>query len=73
MSKEKKLPQINYRLCMACRVCVAACPFSCLEEAKIDVDKYAKAYPALVRAENCTGCGICVSACPVDVIQMIGA
>ncbi len=72
MLKKKKLPKVNYSLCMACRVCISACPFSCLEETKTDVDRYVKAYPQLEREENCTGCGICEKACPVEAIEMVG-
>jgi len=72
MPKKKKLPKVDYSLCMACRACVSACPFSCLEETKIDIDSYHKAYPQLVREEMCTGCGICAKACPVEAIDMVG-
>ncbi|MBI9107925.1 MAG: 4Fe-4S binding protein [Spirochaetales bacterium] len=71
MVKEKKIPLVDYKLCMACRVCITACPFSCLEADKTDIDSYRKAYPALVRPETCTGCGICAKSCPIDVIIMV--
>lgn len=66
----KKIPRIDYSLCMACRVCVAGCPFSCLEETEKGRDRYGKVYPALARPEECTGCGLCAAACPVDAIRM---
>ena len=71
MPDKKKTPSVDYKLCMACRVCISACPFSCLEAEKTDVDKYVKAYPMLVRPELCTGCGICARSCPVEVISMV--
>ena len=72
MPKVKQLPIIDYSLCMACRICISACPFSCLEETKTDVDRYVKAYPQLEQEESCTGCGICAKVCPVEVIEMAG-
>lgn len=71
MVKEKMIPLVDYKFCMACCVCISACPFSCLSAEKNDVDKYKKAYPLMVGPENCTGCGICESACPVDAISMV--
>ena len=71
MAKDKKIPSVNYKLCMACRVCITACPFSCLGADKTDVDSYGKAYPVLISPETCTGCGICAKACPVEVITML--
>jgi len=68
---DKKIPVVDYKLCMACRVCISACPFSCLEAARTDIDSYAKAYPVLVHEKDCTGCSICARACPVDVITMV--
>lgn len=70
MSREKKRPVINYKKCVACRVCIQACPFSCLEASKIGIDKYNKAYPELDESRQCTGCGICETNCPIGVIEM---
>ena len=61
-------PVINYKECMACGVCIVACPFSCLELSKIGIDKYKKAYPDLVKEDKCTGCGLCAKTCPIEVI-----
>lgn len=70
---EKKIPQVDYKNCMACCVCIASCPVSCLEPVKTGLDRYDKAYPELARKEACTGCGICAIECPVDVITMEAA
>ncbi len=67
----RKKPSFDCALCMACRICVQSCPFSCLEADRTDVDRYRKAYPVLARPEDCTGCGICAAACPVDAISMV--
>ncbi len=66
----QKYPTFDYGPCMACGICVQACPFSCLELRRTGLDSYRKAYPELARREDCTGCGICASSCPVDAIRM---
>jgi NAD-dependent dihydropyrimidine dehydrogenase PreA subunit len=71
MAKERLVPSIDYKLCMACMVCITACPFSCLEAERKGIDAYGKAYPLLARPESCTGCGICAAACPIEVIKMV--
>ncbi|MBN2659480.1 MAG: 4Fe-4S binding protein [Spirochaetales bacterium] len=73
MAKGKKLPMIDFGLCMACTVCVSACPFGCLELAVTGSDRYKKAYPGLPLPDSCTGCGICATECPVDAIIMVPA
>ncbi len=67
---DKKIPEVDYKHCMACRVCIIACPFSCLDAVKTD-NPGKKGFPELVKAESCTGCGICAQACPVEVIRMV--
>ncbi len=67
---EKKKPIINYKECMACGICVQACPFSCIDFVKINVNKDKKAYPELINNGRCTGCGICSKECPVEAIEL---
>lgn len=66
----KARPGFIYKKCMACRICIQACPFSCLESQRVNLDIYRKAYPELVRPEDCTGCGICAAQCPFSAIRM---
>jgi formate hydrogenlyase subunit 6/NADH:ubiquinone oxidoreductase subunit I len=66
----KGIAHVNYQGCMACGVCVVACPFSYLELSKIDVDSLHKAYPELITDHQCTGCGLCAAACPVEAIHV---
>lgn len=69
MAKGK--PVIDYELCMACGICVQACPFSCLDlEHLVEGALYKKALPKLVAEDKCTGCGICKKTCAVDVIEI---
>lgn len=65
----KKKPVFDYGDCIACGICVEACPVSALECQKTDVDKYKKAYPEIAR-EGCIGCGLCATNCPMDAITM---
>jgi Pyruvate/2-oxoacid:ferredoxin oxidoreductase delta subunit len=69
MAKGQK-PKVRYNRCMACGICVQACPFSCLELTYVGVDALHKAYPKLRNAESCTGCAICESNCPMECISM---
>jgi formate hydrogenlyase subunit 6/NADH:ubiquinone oxidoreductase subunit I len=69
----KATPTIDTGSCMACGICVAACPFSCLALVPFVRDRYRKAYPQLSRAEACTGCAICEKECPFDAIKMVAA
>ena len=64
------IPVIDYPACIACGVCVQACPFSCFELTITGIDPLNKTYPHLSAPERCTGCAICQKACPVDVILM---
>lgn len=70
---DKKIPLVDYKNCMACCVCIAGCPVSCLEADKTGLDMYDKAYPRLVREDVCIGCGICALECPVEAISMAAA
>lgn len=64
-----KIPVFNYEVCVACAICVAACPESTLEMNKTDIDQYNKAYPALTE-RHCTGCSLCAKNCPMGAITM---
>ncbi len=67
-----KRPKVNYKICVACGICVAACPVSCLTLSKIGIDKLNKAYPEISEnpRNNCIGCSICFNNCPLDAIEM---
>lgn len=66
----KQTPEFKYNVCIACGICVQACPVSCLSLSKTDVDKYKKAYPRK-EEDTCIGCGICARNCPMDAIEMV--
>ena len=69
-ARPKLVPVFDFKICMACGVCVMACPFSCIELSEGGVDRYGKMYPRLDFPDTCTGCKICMNACPLDCIRM---
>ena len=68
--RPRLIPVFEFTVCMACGVCVLACPFGCIELSESEVDRYGKTYPRLDHGEECTGCRICMKACPLDCIRM---
>ena len=51
---------VNKEKCIACEICIPACPFEAItmkEKAQINIAK-------------CTGCGECVSICPTNAISL---
>jgi ferredoxin len=67
---EKGIAHVDYDTCMACGVCVTACPFSYLALTRIDTTMLHNAYPELIADHKCPGCGLCATACPVDSITI---
>lgn len=59
---------VNYAQCMACGICVQACPFSSLEMSRAINNKYKKVFPELSSRSACSGCGICATACPLECL-----
>ena len=66
----RKIPVVDYGLCMACGICVAACPFGSLDLTAVGRDGSGNAFPELIAPETCTGCGLCAKACPIDCLAM---
>ena len=58
----KKYACPDRRICVACGVCMKACP-----RAAISIHKGCH---ALVEKEKCVGCGLCAKACPAGCITM---
>lgn len=56
--------------CVACNVCVEACPVSVIGTAVRSGKVGRTAYPHLADAKRCLGCAICASQCPLGVIHM---
>jgi formate hydrogenlyase subunit 6/NADH:ubiquinone oxidoreductase subunit I len=67
-----KVPEFLYDDCVACGICVQACPVSCIVLSKIDIDSYKTAYPELSE-RACIGCAQCEKSCPMNAIHMKAA
>lgn len=56
--------------CVACNICVQACPVSVIgtevRMGKVGLTRY----PLLADPKHCIGCAACAVECPVDVIHM---
>ena len=58
----KKLAFVDKKICVACGVCMKACP-------KDAISIYRGCY-ATVNAEKCVGCGLCARSCPAGCITV---
>ena len=56
----KKLAFVDKNICVACGVCMKACP-------KGAISIYRGCYAAMDEAK-CVGCGLCAKACPAGCI-----
>jgi ferredoxin len=65
--KDWKKPVFDLDVCMACGMCVDACPAGCLELGP-PTRKDKTAYPVLADPEACLSCGFCVLECPVEAV-----
>lgn len=63
-------PDIFLKPCMACAVCVEACPVGCLAMSETPRNGGVDAYPYLRDEKACIGCSLCSKECPVDAILM---
>ena len=57
----KKLAAVNRNVCVACGVCMKACP-------KHAISIYKGCY-AVADEAKCVGCGLCAKACPAGCIE----
>lgn len=60
-------PEIDYRLCIGCTNCVAACP----EQGAHQVLGMIRKKAHLVGPTNCIGHGACKAVCPVNAITLV--
>jgi ferredoxin len=64
-------PVWELRACIACNICVQACPVGVIGAVAGEGKVGHARYPALADSEHCLGCALCAAACPVDAIQMV--
>ena len=66
----RKRPVFSNRSCESCRICMQACPISCISMTGLGKHgKYRNVFPEIA-LENCIGCGMCAAACPMKCIAM---
>jgi len=72
VKKEQWLkPSWDYELCVACVICVSACPTGSLALARqVGMDSILANQPLLAIPETCIGCSLCAKSCPTDSIIM---
>lgn len=58
----KKYAVAEKKICVACGVCMKACP-------RQAISIYRGCY-AIVEETNCVGCGLCAKACPAGCIEI---
>ncbi len=63
-------PEIVVESCIACGICIDACPVGCLALSERPREKGVDAFPYLKNPKACIGCGFCSLDCPVDCITM---
>lgn len=67
----KKIPVFTYDDCVNCRMCVQACPFSCLSMTREGLNgKYKNLFPEMT-SSGCIGCAMCERSCPMGCISMV--
>jgi len=64
-------PEVVLETCIACNICIDACPVGCLAMSELPRKKGVDAYPYLKDAKACIGCGFCSRECPADALLMI--
>lgn len=63
-------PDVILQNCLACCICVDACPVGCLVMSELPKSKGVDAFPYLKETKACIGCGFCSRECPADAIVM---
>jgi len=63
-------PDIALENCVACGICIDACPSGCLALSESPRSKGVDAFPYLKEARACIACGFCSRDCPTDAIAM---
>ena len=62
-------PVFDRKACMACVICLDACPTGCLAVGPAE-GKDPNGYPRMADLASCLGCGLCMADCPADAITL---
>jgi formate hydrogenlyase subunit 6/NADH:ubiquinone oxidoreductase subunit I len=63
-------PAFDLKRCIACTICVEACPTGCIELTTDRGTRQTLRLPYLEQPRHCLACAFCQQACPVDAIAM---
>lgn len=69
----RSTPVFNRKTCMSCRICVDACPVSCIDTEPTGTKNDPHGYPFVTDEAACISCGQCAEACPVEAAVMTDA
>jgi len=62
-------PVVDANVCVSCRICIEACPVTCLAGRPVGKGKHEIAF--LAEPKVCISCGFCAADCPVDAIRLV--
>ncbi|WP_319406206.1 4Fe-4S binding protein [uncultured Desulfosarcina sp.] len=65
-------PEFNPDLCIACTICVEACPTNCIDLKSDRGTRETRRRPFLKNHRDCIACSFCAAECPVEAIAMSG-
>lgn len=66
----KMFPRFTREVCMACTMCVDACPKNALDIQVMNSINGFRLYPYLRDENECSSCGSCQQECPVNALSM---
>ena len=70
MKPQKMNPRFDLEKCVACIVCVDACPAGTLDLAVRNSIRGFRRYPVVLPDKHCIGCGNCVDQCPTGAVVL---
>jgi ferredoxin len=74
MTRQSSAKPVFFRKkCMACKMCVDACPVSCIAVETAGTADDPHGYPYLEEEEKCISCGMCAQGCPVAAVRLDAA
>jgi Na+-translocating ferredoxin:NAD+ oxidoreductase subunit B len=68
--KQWPKPVWDYGLCVACKLCIYACPTGAVALENNSNGKAPPGLPYLIENKLCVACAFCDDCCPVDAIKM---
>lgn len=70
MKPQSVRPRFDMEKCVACTICVDACPVGVLDLEIYNSVHGFRRYPVMLPEKKCTGCGNCESDCPTGAVKL---